>query len=125
MAGAAHTEADDILAVEQAVAKRRQLKLLVVERAERGNLGDVKSFLLDGELGARHGTGGLVILLDPATIAIDACTRAIELDPREATAWLYRGCARLDKGYAQGEDDIHQALTLDPALQSPVNLGGG
>jgi len=51
--------------------------------------------------------------------AFESYDKALELDPNEATVWLWRGILNLAVGYfEQGRSDIKRCLELDPAYQN-------
>jgi Flp pilus assembly protein TadD len=53
--------------------------------------------------------------------ALAHLTRAIELDPREISAYANRGEAYLRLGRrAEGEADLRKAISFDPAGKNPI-----
>ncbi|MBI5187448.1 MAG: tetratricopeptide repeat protein [Nitrospinae bacterium] len=59
------------------------------------------------------------------TDAVDACTRAIELDPKDASAYNNRGNAYSDlKRYDEAIRDYGKAIELDPKYASAYNNRG-
>ena len=54
--------------------------------------------------------------------AVEAIDTALRLDPNNATAYVYRGLARVAMSQtADAEADFRHALELDPGNQTAVN----
>lgn len=97
---------------------RARVRYAATGEAEQPLADLAQAHRLDRTYAPAYSLEGLILLgLQQYDAAIDACNRALELDPREARALLYRGHARQAKGLLEvGADDIARAKELDPSL---------